>query len=406
MSKTLRVRKNGTKVYEIRVSRGRDPITGKQLTPYTMTWTIPENYSDKRAEREAAKVEGEFTARCKAGEVLTKQEEKEKRLKEVLEGLKQPTFNQYKETFIAQIERERSQNTVLSYKRVLGRAGKVWGEYRLSDITKSMCKKYVTELQDTYKYKTMALHFDLLHNMFRIAADDEVILFSPMQTMKKPLRSKDSQQEDDDKAYSEEEVQHIMRCLENEKLEYKTLVYFMVDSGCRRGEVCGLTWDCVNLKTGEVEIKHNAQYFPHEGVKILSPKSGKERKIILNSTILTLMREWRREQAQWCFKQGIPACHYCFNSTTGEVMNPATLTTLFRGWGKKYNIEKFHPHKLRHTMATISIANGADVVSVSKKLGHATPALTLNVYSHANEEAQRRANDALAKALYTDQKQA
>ena len=87
-------------------------------------------------------------------------------------------------------------------------------------------------------------------------------------------------------------------------------------------------------------------------------------------------------------------------------MNPATLTTLFRGWGKKYNIEKFHPHKLRHTMATISIANGADVVSVSKKLGHATPALTLNVYSHANEEAQRRANDALAKALYTDQKQA
>ena len=74
MSKTLRVRKNGTRVYEIRVSRGRDPITGKQLTPYSMTWTIPENYSDKKAEREASKIEGEFIAKCKAGEVLTKQE--------------------------------------------------------------------------------------------------------------------------------------------------------------------------------------------------------------------------------------------------------------------------------------------------------------------------------------------
>ena len=58
-------------------------------------------------------------------------------------------------------------------------------------------------------------------------------------------------------------------------------------------------------------------------------------------------------------------------------------------------------------MATISIANGADVVSVSRKLGHSNVALTLNVYSHANEEAQRRANDVLANAIYNqDSKQA
>ena len=81
-------------------------------------------------------------------------------------------------------------------------------------------------------------------------------------------------------------------------------------------------------------------------------------------------------------------------------MNPATLPSIFRIWGEKYDIDNFHPHKLRHSMATISIANGADVVSVSKKLGHSTPSITLDVYSHANEEAQRRANDVLAKAIY------
>lgn len=242
--------------------------------------------------------------------------------------------------------------------------------------------------------------------MFRVAAEDEIIRYSPMQTMKKPIRNKDTQLEETAKAYTEEEIQYIMECMEQEKLEYKALVYFMVDSGCRRGEVCGLTWDCVNLKTGEVEIKYNAQYVPRKGVKILTPKSGKERKIILTPTALRIMQAWRREQMEWCFNHGIPFCQYCFNNRTGGVMSPTRLTTTFRILGEKYHIENFHPHKLRHSMATISIANGADVVSVSKKLGHSTPSITLDIYSHANEEAQRRANEALANAIYTNKKQA
>lgn len=51
-------------------------------------------------------------------------------------------------------------------------------------------------------------------------------------------------------------------------------------------------------------------------------------------------------------------------------------------------------------MATLSIANGADIVSISEKLGHAEASITLNVYSHANEEAQQRANEVLADAIY------
>lgn len=406
MSKTLRTRKNGTRVYEIRVSRGRDPVTGKQLTPYSMTWQVPNNYSKKVAEREASKIEGEFVAKCKAGLVLTKQEEKEQKLQKALDHIKQPTFAEYKDIFIEQIKKSRSQNTIISYQNVLGRASKVWGEYKLSDISKAMVRQYITDLQDVYKYKSLCLHFDLLRNMFRVAAEDEIIRYSPMQTMKKPLRSKDAQTEETDKAYTEEEVQYIMQYIEDEELKFKAIVYFMLDSGCRRGEVCGLTWDCVNLKTGEVEIKHNAQHFTGEGVKILSPKSGRERKIILNTAVLKIMATWRKTQIEWCFKQGIPVCHYCFNNATGGVMSPDSLTTTFRNWGKEHGVKNFHPHKLRHTMATISIANGADVVSVSKKLGHSTPSITLDVYSHANEEAQRKANEALANALYSNKKQA
>ena len=82
------------------------------------------------------------------------------------------------------------------------------------------------------------------------------------------------------------------------------------------------------------------------------------------------------------------------------MMNPQAPTSYLSRFGKKYNLPGIHPHALRHTMATLSIANGADIVSISEKLGHAEPSITLNVYSHANEEAQRRANEVLAGAIY------
>ena len=83
------------------------------------------------------------------------------------------------------------------------------------------------------------------------------------------------------------------------------------------------------------------------------------------------------------------------------MMNPQAPTSYLIRFGKKYNLPGIHPHALRHTMATISIVNGADIVSISKKLGHSNTSITLDVYSHANEEAQQRANDVLAEAIYT-----
>ena len=57
-------------------------------------------------------------------------------------------------------------------------------------------------------------------------------------------------------------------------------------------------------------------------------------------------------------------------------------------------------------MASLSLIEGADMVSVSKKLGHCDPSVTMRIYAHRNEEAQRRANAILAEAIYKNQKQA
>ena len=71
-SVTERYLKDGTRVFEIRVSRGRDPVTGKQLTPYSTRYTPPPTWSDKKACKQAQIEAAKFECDCKAGKVKTK----------------------------------------------------------------------------------------------------------------------------------------------------------------------------------------------------------------------------------------------------------------------------------------------------------------------------------------------
>ena len=82
-----------------------------------------------------------------------------------------------------------------------------------------------------------------------------------------------------------------------------------------------------------------------------------------------------------------------------DIMHPQSPTRYFKKFGQRYGIKDFHPHKLRHTSASLAITNGADVVSVSERLGHSDTAVTLRMYAHANEESIRRAGQIVRDAL-------
>lgn len=412
MSKRLKVRKNGQRVYEIRVSRGRDPITGKQLTPYQMTWKVPDAYSAKVAEREAGKIEGEFIASCKAGKVLTKQQEIQRRKKEVeqaelqrLEQESKPTYLEYMITYLKKREAEGlAVGTIESYHRTLNKAALTFGTLKMEDISKNMVREYMADLLKISgcKYSTYIRYHATMKVFFESAVEDAVISTSPMTELKRPRKPKDEKAIEmaDKKAYDEKQIADIFQKLDNEPLKWKTLIFFMLDTGCRRGEVCGMKWENINLKTGEVTVCNNRQYTPGKGVYDTTPKSGKGRTVFLTKNALDMMKEWKKQQTLEIFRNGYKRSGYCFHGKQGEGMSPSCISRYFAEFGEKYNVPRFHPHALRHTMASISIANGADVVSISRKLGHSNVALTLNVYSHANEEAQRRANDALANAIY------
>lgn len=103
------------------------------------------------------------------------------------------------------------------------------------------------------------------------------------------------------------------------------------------------------------------------------------------------------------FSQGLPRSEFVFTHEDGTMLHPQSPTSYMKHLGKKCGIVSLHPHALRHTMASLSIANGADIVSVSQKLGHSEVSTTLNIYAHENEEAKERASQVLNDILYIKQ---
>lgn len=421
-SYTARKNKAGEIVsYQIKVTRGRDKLTGKQLTPFTTTYTPPEGWSKKAVERDLVRFMGEFEAACKRGEVLTKEQQKQQEIdraeqekRERAEQDRKVTFRAYAAHFINEKAASFAPGTVENYSFALGKAAAVFGDMKLEDIDFLAVKKYIADLQANGKnefngkplaHKTILKHYIVLHGLFENAVENQVIAVSPMQGMKRPKPRKDEVKKVAI-VYTEEQVQYIYECLNKEPLKWKALVMFAIDSGCRRGEIVGLKWSEIDFKTGKVNICRNAQYTAGKGTYICTPKNRKNRVIYLNRPVLAVLAEWKKQQTLLHFGQGIPLNGFCFTQDNGEMMHPQAPTSYLIRFGKRYNLPGIHPHALRHTMATLSIANGADVVSISEKLGHAEPSITLNVYSHANEEAQRRANAVLAEALYSKTKQA
>lgn len=234
-----------------------------------------------------------------------------------------------------------------------------------------------------------------------------LLLISPMRKVKKPKHSKTEEKQNDDstaavQAFTVEELRYILECLSGEPLQWRAYVMLVTDTGCRRGEACGLRWKSVDFKKGTVTIDNNLCYTPAKsggkGVYADEPKSKKSiRTIDIGQNVIDLLRALRSEQ----FSKGIVSPYVFLQRNSTEPIHPTSPTRYFKKFGYRYGIEDFHPHKLRHTFASIAITNGADIASISEKLGHANKGTTLKMYTHADQESIRRASNVFREALKT-----
>lgn len=384
--------KDGRRFFQICVSRGY----GK--SPYKTRWYWPDGWSKRTAEREAAKQAAAFELACKNGEVLNRAQEREKAAQEAAEAAKLKTVRRYADgVFMPTKEATFSENARSSYRMFLDKhILPVLGDVLLTEVTPAMISKLLVDFQRAgYAHATAVKLYNILNGVFEMAFLDDSIPMNPMLKVKRPAPRKGEQpKEESDKAYTVQELGYILSCAAREPLQWQTYISLAADTGLRRGECCGLQWADIDFKAGAVTVRRNLQYTAAAGVYATSPKNGKVRVVDVGPDTLALLKQLREKQARSCISK------WCFTQEgTAEPMHPQSPTRYFRKFGQRYGIKDFHPHKLRHSSASIAITSGADVVSVSERLGHSDTAVTLRMYAHANEESIRRAGQTVRDAL-------
>lgn len=81
-------------------------------------------------------------------------------------------------------------------------------------------------------------------------------------------------------------------------------------------------------------------------------------------------------------------------------MHPDAPTNWLNGFSKRHDLPPLHPHLFRHTQASLLIAQGVDVLTVSKRLGHSKVSTTMDIYSHALARSDERAAEAFDELIY------
>jgi len=383
--------KDGTPFYEISVSRGRG------LSRLTSRWYPPAGWSQKAIDRELVKVAAEFERKVKAGEVITRQEEKAQSHQKALEAAQIKTLKQYGESvFMPALAIRCAENTRTSYQGNLDN----WiyptlGDFKLPEISAANITALLLSMQAQNKsHSTVIKVYTILQGMFKMAYMADLIDRNPMDKVQRPKPRKDEVKPQEAEAYTAEEIRHIWNSLSQEPLKWRALVRLLIDTGIRRGECCGLQWKDVDFIKNTITICGNLCYTPDKGIYLDTPKNGRSRTIDVDPQVIALLRQLRVEQS----KKAISRFVFTQDGSP-EPMHPQSPARYLQRFAKRYGVADLHPHKLRHSFASIAITNGADIASVSEKLGHTDKAVTLRMYTHADQDSIKRASQIFRNAI-------
>ncbi|MBQ7001512.1 MAG: site-specific integrase [Oscillospiraceae bacterium] len=201
--------------------------------------------------------------------------------------------------------------------------------------------------------------------------------------------------------FQPETISEILKALEAEPLKWQLITHLLLVTGCRRGEIMGLKWDKVDFKNNRVTIDRALIVSPSKGVYESTTKTSDIRYLNLPAETMVLLKQHKREQLRIQIANGDRWIYtgYVFTQDNGDRMNPDSITAWLNDFSKRHGLPHINPHAFRHTVASVLLANGTDIVTVAAQLGHASANTTENFYAHIIEENKAKASECIADVL-------
>ena len=239
----------------------------------------------------------------------------------------------------------------------------------------------IVEIEQGLSPKTILHHHRLISAILNKAVKWQILLSNPASRVEIP-----KVKQTEAHYYDDEQVIHLFKLLTNEPLKYQAAIYIALYGGLRLGEVTGLEWGDINFDEKSLYISKARQYVSGLGTYDKEPKTERSiRHIQLSNGVLNILEKYKREQAQERLRLGSKWVDSgkIFTQWNGLPMFPQTPSQWFNKWLKKSELPKITFHQLRHSHTSILIANGVDIATVSKRLGHSKISTTIDVYTHA-----------------------
>lgn len=273
---------------------------------------------------------------------------------------------------------------------------------KLNEVDREVIQTYIT---DKYEHgrvdgkgglstKTLKTHRLILHLILKEALMSGLITTDPCIGIKLP-----KSQRREPTFYTKEQVEELLEDTHGEPLY--PVIYFTVIYGLRRSEVLGIKWDSIDFEAGTLTIKHTVVCYDKIVEKDSTKTSASYRSYPLTDDVKAILLDLRsqEEENRRLLGSAYRKNDYVFKRANGQPFTPDYVTKMFAKLLEKYDLPHIRFHDLRHSCASLLIAQGFDMKDVQEWLGHADYSTTANLYAHLNPKRKNTMAESMSNSF-------
>lgn len=359
---------------------------GKRRVKYFSTG-LPEKGNKRKAEAELVRIRSEFVPPQEVGELASDMPFADYLLEwlEIVKvRVKATTFSSYEQMVKSVIEPYFRKKAVT-----------------LQGLEARHIQQFYSEKLKTVKPNSVIHYHAVIHQALKYAMKTDLVTQNVAMKVDRPKKN------DYQPVFLDaEELQHLFEVVKGTKLELPVLVAAFY--GLRRGEVCGLKWDAIDFERGTITIRHTVTSLQVAGkTKMYAQDSAKTKSSLRTLPLIGSFREYfmQVKEAQELNKQVCGNCYnyeydgFVFVDELGERIRVEYLTNAFPKFLESHGLRRMRFHDLRHSCASLLLANGVPLKHIQEWLGHSDFTTTANIYAHLDYKSKITSAQAMETGL-------
>ena len=266
-------------------------------------------------------------------------------------------------------------------------------EQMFNDLLTSGASGKSLKINTALSAKTVSDIAGVLNRAFKDAVRWDLIATNPISSAKKPPRRTKEMS-----AWTPEELNRFINVSSTDR--FFAVWHLAATSGMRRGELLGLTWDDIDFEKSKVTIRKTRIRAGNATIDE-TPKSRKsQRTFAIDKQTLAVLKKWKARQGSERLALGTLLNEHIVTEADGTLPNPNTFSRRFKALCKTSGLRVIRLHDMRHSYVVAARRAGADLKTISERIGHADPKVTLTVYDHVFVEDDEKAAASISDHIY------